>query len=138
MTIFFDENMPRHLVEGFAQIQKLEGLNAGVQATIKYIPTEFYKGVKDEEWILQLTKGKSFVVTQDVNITRRKQEIALYQKQGIGLFLLRGSSKKQGLGVWQMVECLAKHWPFILETIKSQKPPFAYEVKPKGQPKKWK
>lgn len=136
MTIYFDENIPKHLVQGFALIQKFEGAKVGVTAEVKYIPSVFHKGVKDVEWIPQLTANNSFVITQDINITRRKQELALYQQHKIGLFLMRGKSKKQGLAVWEMVEALAKHWPFILHTMSTLKRPFAYEIKLKGSPQK--
>lgn len=136
MTIYFDENMPRHLAEGFAHIQKFEGLKAKMAVEVKFIPTAFEKGIKDPEWLKLVEKGETYVVTQDVHLNRRKQEIELYRQQEIGLFFLRGKSKKQGMSVWEMVEAMAKHWPFILETIRTQKPPFAYEVKLKGQPKK--
>jgi hypothetical protein len=135
MTIYFDENIPKHLAEGFALIQKFEGLKANMNVEVKYIPTAFNKGIKDPDWLRQIEKNKSYVITQDVHLNRRKQEIELYRKQGIGLFLLRGKSKKQGMSVWEMVEALAKQWPEILEIIRSKKPPFAYEVKLKGQPK---
>lgn len=135
MTIYFDENIPKHLVEGFAHIQKFEGLKAGVKAEVKYIPTEFQRGVKDVDWIPKLDANTSFVVTQDINITRRKQEFELYRNQKIGLFLLKGKSKKHGLSVWEMVEALAKHWQFVLETVSERKPPFAIEVKLSGKPK---
>lgn len=136
MIIYFDENIPKHLVEGFALIQKFESIKSGIKAQVKYIPTEFHRGVKDIDWIPQLTANNSFVITQDINITRRKQELELYKNHKIGLFLLRGKTKKQGMSVWEMVETLAKHWPFVLERISSQNPPFAYEVKLQGKPKK--
>lgn len=103
---------------------------------VKYLPSAFEKGMKDPDWIAKVEKGKTFVITQDVHLNRRKQEIELYRQQGIGLFFLRGTSKKQGMTVWEMVQALSKQWPFIIETISSIKPPFAYEIKLKGTPKK--
>ncbi len=136
MTIYFDENIPPHLAEGFALIQKYEGVKVKLHVEVKYLPKAFEKGIKDPDWLDQVKKGETYVVTQDVHLNRRKQEIELYRQQEIGLFFLRGKSKKQGMSVWEMVEAMAKHWPFVLETIRTQKPPFAYEVKLKGQPKK--
>lgn len=136
MIVYFDEHIPKHLVEGFSAIQKFEGLKSKVNVEIKYIPTEFSYGVKDPDWLRALEKKKSFVITQDVNISRRKHEMEIYQEQKIGLFFLKGKSKKQGLSVWEMVEALAKRWPEIIEKIINEKPPFAYEVKLKGKIKK--
>jgi hypothetical protein len=136
MTIYIDENMPKHLAEGFHILQKPEGIKTGVDIEVKYIPTVFGKGVADEEWIPQVGKEKGFVITQDINIGRRKHQIELYQKHGLGMFFLRGTSKKQGLSVWQMVETLTKSWQEITNIINTQKTPFAYQIAPKGKLKK--
>ncbi len=135
MIIYFDENIPSHLANGFGLIQKFEGLKVNVKAEVKYLPHEHYNGIKDEDWLKLIQTQKSFVITQDVHLTKRKHEMELYRQQKIGLFLLRGTSKKQGMSVWQMVEALAKHWPFILDTIQHKKPPFAFQIKQKGRPK---
>lgn len=133
MTLYFDENMPRHLVRAFEEIQKFESRKDGIPLKIAYIPSFFGKGVKDEDWIPQLESGQSFVITQDINITRRKQELALYRKQQIGLFLVRAKSKKKGIKVWEMLETLAKNWPFIVQTIANKKPPFAWTIQANGR-----
>lgn len=134
MTIYFDENIPKHLAEGFALIQKYEGVKIGIKVEVKYIPTVFQKGIKDPEWLPKLSKNKSFVITQDVNISRRKHEVELYKQYGIGLFLLKGKNSKHGMSVWEMVEIMAKHWQKILDIIISQKPPYVYEIKLNRKP----
>lgn len=131
MTIYFDENMPRHLAEGFRILQKPEGFKSGFSVKIKYIPDEFGQGVKDIEWLPKLGKS-AFVITQDVTINRRKHELELYRQYKIGMFFLRGTSKKSGLSVWQMVEVLAKRWDEITEIIRTQEPSFAYSVSLRG------
>ncbi len=98
MTVFVDENIPEHVAEGFNILQIPEGLKSGYPIVVKCIPTVFGRGAKDVEWIPTLGK-EACVITQDVSIGRRKHEQELYRKHGIGMFYLRGSSRKQGLSV---------------------------------------
>jgi len=128
MIIYFDENMPLHLAEGFQTLQEPEGLKTGYPLEVRYIPTKFERGVKDEIWIPQLGEENACVLTQDVHISRRKQELALYRQHQIGAFFLRGPSKKQGLSVWEMVQALAKNWTAISEIVHKEERPFGYLV----------
>lgn len=126
MIIYFDENMPKHLAHGFNTIQFPEGLKTGYEITVKYLPEVFNYGAEDKEWIPKVGKERSCVITQDINITRRKDELELFQKNGVGMFFLRGPSKKQGLSVWQMVQALAKNWDDICRIASEEKRPFGY------------
>ena len=136
MIIYIDENMPKHLADGFHLLQYPEGLKTGNEIEVKYIPTEFNVGVKDPEWIPVAGKQGACIITQDVNISRRKHEIALYKEYKLGLFFLRGESKKKGLSIWQMVEAMAKNWPEISKKVYSEKKPFAYQFSIKGKMRK--
>lgn len=128
MIIYLDENIPKHLAEGFQILQKPEGLKSGFPVEVRYIPTSFGRGVKDRDWIPELGKQKACVITQDININRRKHEIALYKENKLGIFFIKGPTKKAGLSVWQMVEILAKHWNTITKAVHEDDKPFAYEV----------
>ncbi|WP_037318616.1 hypothetical protein [Salegentibacter sp. Hel_I_6] len=136
MKIYLDENMPRHLAEGFHTLQYPEGFKKKQLIEVRYIPTIYGAGVKDVDWIPKVGKERACVITQDVNIHRRKHELELYNKNKIGMFFLRGPSKKQGLSIWQMVEALAKNWPEISEKVHQEKRPFAYTFGLKGKLKK--
>lgn len=127
MIIYVDENLPQHVAEGFNTLQVPEGLKTGLLMEVKYIPTVFVRGVKDMDWIPNLGPG-ACVITQDININRRKHELELYRKHGVGMFFLRGASSKQGLSVWEMVQALAKHWPKISQIVHEEEPPFAYQI----------
>lgn len=133
MIIYLDENLPPHLAEGFHILQYPEGFKTMQQIEVKYIPTVYGRGAKDEDWIPKVGKEKACVITQDININRRKHELELYRKQKIGIFFLRGPNKKQGLSIWQMVEALAKNWPAISEKVYKEKRPFAYSFGLKGK-----
>lgn len=136
MTIYFDENLPCHLAEGYHQLQYPEGLKTGIMVEVKYLPNEFGNGVKDIDWIPEIGKRNGCVITQDININRQKHELELYRKHKVGMFFLRGPSKKQGMSIWQMVEVLARNWPDIIDRMQNEQRPFAYEVKAKGKLKK--
>jgi hypothetical protein len=126
MIIYFDENMPKHLAYGFNTIQSLEGHKTGNIIDVKFLPDVFGYGTEDKEWIPKLGSEGSCIITQDINISRRKDELELYQKNGVGIFFLRGPSKKQGLSVWQMVQALAKNWDDICDKASKEKKPFGF------------
>lgn len=133
MIIYFDENMPPHLASGFETIQAPEGLKNRSNITVKFLPESFEYGVKDKDWIPEVGKEGSCVITQDINISRRKNELELYQKHGVGIFFLRGPSKKQGLSVWEMVQALSRNWPEICRIATKEKRPFGYIFTLKGK-----
>lgn len=128
MIIYLDENIPKHLAEGFEILQKPEGFKSGYPVEVRYIPTSFGRGAKDCDWIPELGKQKACVITQDIHINRRKHEVALYNENKVGIFFIRAASKKAGLSVWQMVEILAKHWNTITKAVHEDEKPFAYQV----------
>lgn len=131
-----DENMPPHVAEGFQILQEPEGLRTGFPLEVRYIPKVFGRGVKDVDWIPQLGEEKACIITQDINISRRKHELALYQKFKIGAFFLRGPSKKQGLSVWEMVQALSRHWAEISRIVHEEERPFGYEFSLRPKMKK--
>lgn len=136
MTIYLDENLPKHLAEGFQILQQPESLKTGIEIEVKFLPAEFDYGAKDFDWIPVVGKQEACVITQDININRKKHELELYRKHGVGMFFLRGPSKKQGLSIWQMVEALARNWSDITKAVQNQQRPFAFEIKLKGKMKK--
>jgi len=136
MIIYLDENLPRHLAEGFQLLQAPEGLKTGHRLDVRYIPTTFHRGVKDLEWIPLVGAEEGCVITQDVNISRRKHELALYRQHRLGLFFLRGTNKKLGMSVWEMVQTLAKHWSEISQIVYEEERPFAYKITSNRRPEK--
>lgn len=133
MIIYMDENMPRHLAEGFHILQFPEGFKTKQLIEVKYIPAVFGAGAKDIDWIPKVGNEKACVITQDISINRRKHELELYRKHKLGMFFLRGPSRKQGLSIWQMVEAMAKKWPAISQKVYEEERPFAYTFGLKGK-----
>jgi len=127
MIIYIDENMPSHLAAGFNMLQKPEGLKTGLDIEVKFLLENFDRGSKDVDWIPKVGIEGSCVITQDINISRRRNEIDLYKKHGVGMFFLRSPNKKKGLSIWEMTQCLAKNWEEICYKARKEKRPFAYE-----------
>lgn len=126
MTIYFDENMPPHLPEGFQIIQAPEGIKKNLNINVKFLPNSFGYGCEDIDWIPQVGQEGSCVITQDINISKRKDELALYKKHNVGMFFLKGPSKKKGLSIWEMTEALAKNWDEICQIATTEARPFGY------------
>lgn len=136
MTVYFDENMPPHLARGFDTIQKVENLKRNSRTiNIKLLKDDFGAGSKDLEWIPKLKGTNSFIVTRDIHLDKRKDEIAAYHDAGIGLFFIRGASKKSNLTVWQMLLILSRQWEEMIKIMKKRKAPFSYKVTYAGTPK---
>lgn len=136
MIIYLDENMPHHLAEGFQIIQFPEGLKTGLNIEVKFLPDIFGKGSKDIDWIPKIGKEGSCVITQDIDISRRKDELKLYKKHKVGIFFLKGPSKKKGLSIWEMTQALAKNWDEICKIAITEKRPFGYIFRLNGKMKK--
>jgi hypothetical protein len=130
MIIYTDENISPHLGRALNHIQK--GLNPNIQVIV--LKDEFGQGLKDHEWIPLLKGQNAYVITQDVNIHRRKHERELYERYEIGVFFLKANSKKHGLSYWEQVQAIVKNWESINQIISKKKPPFAYIMKMRSKP----
>ncbi|TRZ41663.1 hypothetical protein [Robertkochia solimangrovi] len=136
MIIYFDENMPPHLAEGFGIIQEPENLRYNREVKVKFLPDCFEHGVQDIVWIPRIGDEGNCVITQDLKISRRKDELALYQKHKVGIFFLRGPSKKRGLSIWEMNQALSQNWEEICRIAKTEKGPFGYTFGLNGKMKR--
>lgn len=90
MIFFVDENIPRHLAIGFNSLQEHEGLKIGVKSKVVWIPDDYGRGALDVDWIPEVGKQEGIVITQDINISRRKHELALLVQHNIRVFFFKG------------------------------------------------
>lgn len=127
MIIYLDENMPPHLAKGFQIIQFPEGFKTNLNIEVMFLPDTFGYGCKDIDWIPKVGKERSCVITQDINISKRQDELDLFQKHKVGIFFLKGPSKKNGLSIWGMTQALAKNWDEICRIATTNEKPFGYE-----------
>ena len=139
MTVYFDENMPPHLARGFHTIQQTENLRRGNRMIhVKLLKDDFGSGSKDLDWIAKLKGTNSFIITRDIHLDKRKDEVAAYHDSGLGLFFIRGASKKTNLSIWEMLNILSRQWEEMIKIMTKRKTPFSYVVKYAGKPKQLK
>jgi hypothetical protein len=119
--IYFDENIPVGMAHGMANLDKSN--RRGGQCELIYMPDKLGKSVKDPIWIPILSQEQAVVITFDYDIHRDNYERGIYQKNGLGLVVLRMPSKK-GASYWERVQLIVKHWEKIREVCLHQKPPF--------------
>ncbi|MBY5698481.1 DUF5615 family PIN-like protein [Rhizobium leguminosarum] len=109
MKVLVDENLPPALA------RSLNALFAGKHEVI-HIRDRFGPGVKDVEWIGQLSsEGRWIVISGDRRITRNKAEYNAFRNSNlVGFFLSKGLYKspivkqmERILALWQTVEMQA-------------------------------
>ncbi|MBY3154423.1 hypothetical protein HFO42_07005 [Rhizobium leguminosarum] len=109
MKVLVDENLPPALA------RSLNALFAGKHEVI-HIRDRFGPGVKDVEWIGQLSsEGRWIVISGDRRITRNKAEYNAFRNSNlVGFFLSKGLYKspivkqmERILALWQTMEMQA-------------------------------
>lgn len=129
VNVYIDENFAPQLAKGFNVFQEHLNIKESFQIKVQSISEAFGRGAKDEDWIPEAGKTDSVVITQDINIFRKRHQNELFMKHGLGVFFFKPPST--GYSFWQMLEQLVKHWPEMKKKISSTKKPFAYTVTPK-------
>lgn len=129
VNIFIDENFAPQLAKGFNVFQEHLNLKENLQIKVQSISEAFGRGAKDEDWIPKAGATGSIVITQDINIFRKRYQNELFMQNGLGVFFFKPPSN--GYSFWEMLEQLVKHWPEIKKKITSTKRPFAYTVTPR-------
>jgi len=139
IKVYFDENMPPHVAKGFQIIQKPEALkNKSPLIEVKHFNDTDFKGASDKEWIAKLKNTNSFVITKDIKISSRHDEFKAYLDAGLGIFVLRGKTRKENISVWQTLIILSKHWEAMVKLMQEEKRPFMYLVSANRSPKPYK
>lgn len=126
MKIYFDENTFPQLAYGLRALQEPLNLKENEQIEVVYLPDEFGKGAKDEDWIPKLGAIGAVIITHDLNIHRSRSQRELYMAHGLGAFFFTPPSKN-GFGYWEFVQQVIKRWDEIKKLSSSKaKRPFAY------------
>jgi len=123
IKVLMDENLPKSFAEGLDRLQSALGNSIEVTS----IDKEFYRGIKDEEWIPKWGKNSGIFISQDLKIHSTKQQSALLAKYNIGAFFLKAP---KGAKYWSRVEILIKHWEEIVKIIETNKTPYTFFIKP--------
>ena len=121
IKVLIDENLSEYFAEGLHHLQ----LPRGEDIEVTSIAKEFYKGIKDEDWIPEWGEQSGIFITQDLKIAITKHQAALLEKYNIGAFFL---SAPKGSKYWDKVEIIIKHWPAIVKCINTTKTPYTYFI----------
>lgn len=125
MIVYIDENMPPQLARGLNILQQPLNLKEKEPIEVKSIKDEFGQGTQDEDWIPKAGKEKAIVITQDYRIQTDKNQFALYQEHGLGIFFFKPPSKN-GFTYWEMVEQVIRRWDVVKKLSLKEKRPFAF------------
>lgn len=123
MEIYFDENIPDKLVNGLNSI--IMPLHSNI--TLKWIPSEFGKGCRDEDWIPILGAKNAFAVTLDKNIYTRPHQWSLCSDNNLSIIFIKMPTKK-GWKYWELVSLIIKHWLKLTNLLMNQSRTSAYEL----------
>ena len=124
IRVLVDENLSEFLADGLNAIQK--PLNNGIE--LQSMAKIFGKGAADEVWIPSWGKKDGIVLTQDLNITRTRHQVELFQQNELAGFFLKVPGKSS---YWARVETLIKHWPEISKIILTKTRPYSYLITPR-------
>lgn len=127
VKIYIDENMPPQLAKGLNELQRPQNSKDGIEIEVLSIKEVFGQGARDEDWIPQLGKEQSIVITQDFNIQQTKHQRELYLESGVGIFFFRAPSKG-GFRYWDFVKKVINEWENIKKIIRNNDVPFAYRA----------
>ena len=124
--VLVDENFSEYLAEGLNIIQFPLGNNIEITSIAK----QYYKGIKDEDWIPDWGKQKGVFITQDIRIVKTRQQAELLKKYKLGAIFIKIPT---GFRYWQIVDFMVKNWPNIADIInKNPIPPYAFVITSKS------
>lgn len=116
VRFLFDANLPRGLVEALRAVGE----------PAEHVNEIFAPATPDETWIRYAGERGWCVVSRDVNITRKPQELAALREAEVGaFFLLPGKRSPQRC---QIVQTVIRHWPEMKRLAKSESRPFQLEI----------
>lgn len=124
IKVLIDENLSKYFADGLDKLQ----FPLGNDIEVTSIEKEFYKGIKDEDWIPEWGRKSGVVISQDLRIYSTKQQAALLTKYNIGAFFLK---LPKGNRYWDKTQVIIKHWLEIVKIIETNKTPYVYFISAK-------
>lgn len=116
MKIAVDENLPPRLFKELPNILKISNLE------IVLIKERYRQGITDMEWFAQYAReGGKYFLSNDINITRNKAELAAYQRCGlVGIFMPQKKPDRwDRLTANKQAALIFIKWPDIMNQFKS-------------------
>ncbi len=118
MKIAIDENLPPRLFIELPNILKLFNLE------IILIKKQYGQGITDVEWFARYAEeGGKYFLSNDINITRNKAELAAYQRHGlVGIFMPQKQPDRwDKLPANKQAALIFIKWPDIMNQFESAK-----------------
>ena len=122
--VLVDENLSEYFADGLHKIQF--PLENDIEVTS--IAKEFYKGIKDEDWIPKWGQKNGIFITQDLNIHKTRHQAAMLGRYSLGAFFVKVPKSYR---YWDKVTLLIDKWLEIVNLIEKHKRPFAFEITPR-------
>lgn len=116
MKIAVDENLPPRLFKELPNILKISNLE------IVLIKERYGQGITGIEWFAQHAReGGKYFLSNDINITRNKAELAAYQRCGlVGIFMPQKKPDRwDRLTANKQAALIFIKWPDIMNQFKS-------------------
>jgi len=116
VKIAVDENLPPRLFKELLNILKISNLE------IVLIKERYGQGIIDIEWFAQYAReGGKYFLSNDINITRNKAELAAYQRCGlVGIFMPQKKPDRwDRLTANKQAALIFIKWPDIMNQFKS-------------------
>ena len=126
MKVYFDENFPPQIAKAL-QILHSGKNREGIK--VLNVSDVYGRGADDDRWIVEVAKKNGFIVTQDLNIHRSRQQKEIYVNSGCGIIFIKPPSKT-GYTYWQFVHRIFCRWNDVVAICKKKKPPFALILRP--------
>lgn len=107
IKVLIDENLSKYFADGLNKLQY--PLGNGIEVTS--IEKEFFRGIKDEDWIPDWGNQSGIFISQDLRIYSTRLQAALRY--------------------WDKTQVIIKHWIEIVKIIEMNKPPYVYFISAK-------
>jgi PIN like domain len=116
VRFLFDANLPQGLAEALRAVGE----------AAEHVNEIFAPATPDETWIRYAGERGWCIVSRDVNITRKPQELAALKESNVGaFFLLPGKRSPQRC---QIVQTVVRHWPEMKRLATSERRPFQFQI----------
>jgi hypothetical protein len=127
MDYYFDEQLPKLVANALNLLESHEGIN-------RVFSTEesFGKGIKDTDLFRRLKEVNGILVTHDLKMTTRKNELSLIKELGISAFVI---SLPSGSNFELQYQTIIGMWPSIKKiSRKNRNDSFVCRIKMRGEP----
>lgn len=113
MKIYFDENMPKLMVEGLAILIK----KSHPDYDIIFTPTEFGKGILDQNLLSLISNKNGVLITNDIKMGKQYKDLIKELNIIIVLFKFKNNSD-----YWHRVKFTVNKWELFINDLNGERP----------------